>query len=61
MRNRWLLCPYCRSKTRVQTRDDTIMMHFPLFCPKCRRESIVTVKNGKIILIEEPDAAAQSR
>ncbi|WP_147669942.1 cysteine-rich KTR domain-containing protein [Anaerosinus gibii] len=34
MKTEWLLCPICKSKTRIQTREDTGLINFPLFCPK---------------------------
>lgn len=42
---RWLLCPCCGGKTRLQIFRETELKDFPLFCSKCRRESIVSVKN----------------
>ncbi len=41
----WVLCPVCVAKTRLQLLPETELKVFPLFCPKCRRESIVNVKN----------------
>lgn len=52
----WLLCPVCDSKTRTMLRRDTTLIHFPLFCPKCKRESVVDVRNGILTIIKEPDA-----
>lgn len=40
---RWILCPICGNKTRVMIRDDTELMNFPLFCPKCKKEVIINV------------------
>ena len=42
----------CAGKTRVQVREDTVLLHFPLFCPKCKRETTINWKNGEM----EPDA-----
>jgi uncharacterized protein YbaR (Trm112 family) len=39
----WLLCPACHNKTRIKLRRDTILMHLPLFCPKCKQENLVNV------------------
>ena len=39
----WILCPACGSKTRARLLPDTVLRSFPLFCPKCRRESIPTI------------------
>ena len=57
----WLLCPMCRSKTRLRIRPDTELRNFPLFCPKCRREALVNVTQLNITVIKEPDVQPQSR
>ncbi len=41
----WVLCPWCGAKTRLQIFRETELKTFPLFCPKCKRESIINVKN----------------
>lgn len=30
-------------------RDDTELMNFPLFCPKCKKEVIINVTFGEIV------------
>jgi len=55
---RWILCPYCGAKTRLQLFRGTELKDFPLFCPKCRRETIISVKNF-IIETKQPDAKTQ--
>ena len=42
---KWVLCPRCGAKTRLQILRETELKTFPLFCPKCRRESIISIKN----------------
>lgn len=27
----WILCPVCKSKTRLKIRKDTVLKNFPLF------------------------------
>ena len=44
----WILCPACGSKTRARLLPDTVLRSFLLFCPKCRRESIINVQNYKV-------------
>ena len=63
MRNKteWILCPVCRNKTRVQIRKDTELKIFPLYCPKCKQESLIEAKDLHITIIKEPDAKTQSR
>ncbi|MEW4414545.1 cysteine-rich KTR domain-containing protein [Clostridium sp. AN503] len=58
---KWLLCPVCKSKTRIKLREDTILENFPLFCPKCKQETLIKVKPFNISVITEPDAQTQSR
>ena len=52
----WILCPVCGNKTRNKIRGDTELKNFPLYCPKCKHESLIEVKEKRIIVINEPDA-----
>ncbi|MBD5093891.1 MAG: conjugal transfer protein [Subdoligranulum sp.] len=45
----WIYCPICRNKTRTQIRPDTVLINFPLYCPKCKQESLIDVKSFQII------------
>ena len=57
---RWILCPVCNNKTRLKIREDTILKNFPLFCPKCKHETLVNIQQMHISIIKEPDAQTQS-
>lgn len=57
----WLLCPVCRGKTRVKIREDTELRRFPLYCHRCRQETLIQVSQFHITVIQEPDAQTQSR
>ncbi len=61
MKEEWVLCPKCQSKTRLKIRENTELKNFPLFCPKCRQEVLISVKQFHISIIKEPDAKTQSR
>lgn len=52
----WIRCPVCTNKTRVKMRDDTVLENFPLYCPKCGKETLIRAKNRIIEVINEPDA-----
>ena len=58
---KWLLCPVCGNKTRLKLRKDTILEKFPLFCPKCKQETLINVRQMNMSVIREPDAQTQSR
>jgi len=49
----WVRCPVCGNKTRLQIRADTELKNFPLYCPKCRQESLINVKNLQIIVLQK--------
>lgn len=58
---KWLLCPVCGNKTRLKLREDTILENFPLYCPKCKQETLINVQEMNMSVIKEPDAKTQSR
>ncbi|MDR1539877.1 MAG: cysteine-rich KTR domain-containing protein [Clostridiales bacterium] len=45
----------------MQMREDTELVNFPLFCPKCKQETLIYVKQLNTSIITEPDAKTQSR
>ena len=51
----WILCPLCGNKTRNKVREDTVLINYPLYCPKCRQEILIEAKNLQVIVIKEPD------
>ncbi|MDO0134850.1 cysteine-rich KTR domain-containing protein [Clostridioides difficile] len=51
----------CNNKTRTKIRVDTELINFPLFCPKCKHETLINIKHGNVTTIKEPDAKTQSR
>ncbi|EGO2512637.1 cysteine-rich KTR domain-containing protein [Enterococcus durans] len=58
---KWIYCPFCGSKTRIKVSKKTIIINFPLYCPKCKQENLVNIKQFKVTVIKEPDAKTQSR
>ena len=57
----WVYCPVCGNKTRDRIREDTVLINYPLYCPKCKRKSLIQAKQLHIVVIKEPDASPQSR
>jgi len=51
----WIRCPFCDSKTRTKVYKDTVLLNFPLYCPKCKKEYLVNVVQLKMVLSHEPD------
>ena len=48
----WVRCPICGNKTRTMIRKDTELINFPLYCPKCKQESLISVKNLQVTVIK---------
>lgn len=46
----WVLCPICGGKTRTKIRPDTEAKNLIVFCPKCKKESVVDIEKK----IEQP-------
>lgn len=49
----WLLCPVCGRKTHDKMREDTEMKNFPLYCPKCKQETLVDVKRFAVSVCKD--------
>lgn len=48
----WVRCPVCGNKTRLQIRENTELKNFPLYCPKCRQESLIDAKDLQVTVIK---------
>lgn len=50
----WVRCPICYRKTRTKVNQETVLINFPLFCPKCRKEVLINVVQLKMTYSIEP-------
>ncbi|MCQ4923456.1 cysteine-rich KTR domain-containing protein [Tissierella carlieri] len=46
------MCPVCGNKTSLKIREDTELKHFPLFCPKCKQETLISIKQFNMSVIK---------
>ncbi len=61
MANReWVRCHVCGNKTRLQIRTDTVLKNFPLYCPKCRQESLIDAKDLRVTVIKRLEMKNQN-
>ncbi len=37
----WIRCPVCGNKIRNRIKEDTELKNIPLYCPKCKHESLI--------------------
>lgn len=44
----WIFCPICHGKTRTKVYSDTVLLKYPLFCPKCKSICDVNVVQLKM-------------
>lgn len=45
----WVRCPICNGKTRIKVYQETVLVHFPLYCPKCKKETKIDVVQLKMV------------
>ncbi len=48
-----VLCPVCGNRTRIKVRHDTVLENFPLFCPKCKQETVISIKEQKVNIVQK--------
>ena len=53
--SKWVHCPVCGNKTRLQMRADTELKNFPLYCPKCKQETLIEAENLKVTVIKKQE------
>jgi len=49
-------CPICGGRSRIRVYADTVLIKFPLYCPKCKKETRIDVVQLKMVKSNEPDA-----
>lgn len=54
-KSRWVHCTICGRKTRTKVYEDTVLIKFPLYCPKCKKEVLINVVQLKTLVSDEPD------
>ena len=52
----WVYCPCCGAKTRLQLLKQTELRSFPLFCPKCRRETVINARLFRVSVADNKRA-----
>lgn len=53
MQKEFILCPNCNSKTRIKIFSKTELKNFPLFCPKCKKETLIDFQNKTITSMQK--------
>ena len=57
---KWIYCTICKNKTRDRIREDTVLKNYPLYCPKCKQETLIEAKNLQVTVIKRLEAKRQS-
>lgn len=48
VKSMWVYCPDCKAKTKTKIYADSVLIHFPLYCPRCKKEMSVDIIQQKI-------------
>lgn len=51
--NRIGWCPIYGNKTRSQIREEAVLLNFPLYCPKCKQETLIEAKKFQVTVMED--------
>lgn len=51
----WIICPICGRKTHNKIRKDTVLKNYPLYCPKCKQETLINAKDFQITVIQKQE------
>ncbi len=43
---------YSGNKTRTMIRENTELKNFPLYCPKCKQESLIDAKDLQVTVLK---------
>lgn len=49
----FIRCPVCRNKTRTKVRGDTILIRHLVYCPKCKTEFLVNIRDKSVTVLEK--------
>lgn len=47
----WVRCPVCNKKTRTKVFKSTVLIDFPLYCPRCEEQFKVNIVELKLVVI----------
>ena len=50
-----ICCPECNRTTRLRYAENTVLLRFPLYCSKCKKETRIDLIDNKIYKSLEPD------
>ena len=48
--SQWFYCRICGSKTRTKVCENTVVFHFPQYCPKCKTEVRIDIMQLKMTI-----------
>ena len=55
---RFLPCPICGTQSDTKVLPETVLVRYPLFCSKCRQETLVDVVKMKMVLSEDTEGVS---
>lgn len=48
--SRWVQCPVCGGRTKTKVFEDTVLVKYPLYCQKCKKELLVNIVKFRMVL-----------
>lgn len=47
----WLRCPIYGNKTRLKILKNAELRNFPSYCPKCRQDTLINIKQQNVSIV----------
>ena len=57
----WIPCPVCKELSDVKVYEDTVLLKFPFYCPKCNQKSTVNVVRLRMTVESRDDQCKNHR
>ena len=58
---RFLPCPICGTQSDTKVLPETVLVRYPLFCAKCRQETLVDVVKIKMVLSDGEESVTDRK
>lgn len=55
LKERWAVCPDCGGNTRTRVREDSVLFHHLMYCPRCKKNFLVNIRQFQTEVVREAE------
>ncbi len=60
LKERWAACPDCGGNTRTRVREDSVLFHHLMYCPRCKKNFLVNIRQFQTEVVREAEVQTRS-